>query len=95
MPTPIVVQLRPDGPGGSFRERLEAAVAELAPDVGLVAVAVVVELTPVADARPDAVKLRRALKAIRRRCGMRAEWSAPPVRPKPSRPRKPKGRRKP
>lgn len=79
---PVTVQLRPSGEGGPFRERLASAIAALAGEVGVSIVAVVVELSPVPDARPDATKLRRALKRMRRQHGLKAQWHVPPVRPK-------------
>lgn len=79
--TPFVVQLEPAGDGPSLRERLAAAAEAVAPDVRLAFVAVVVELVPVADERPDAVKVRRALKAMARRCALRADWNAKAGRP--------------
>ena len=91
MPT-VTVQLRPAGEGGPFRDRLAQAIAALAGDVGVSIVAVVVELSPVPAARPDAPKLRRALKRMRRQHGLKAQWHVPPVRPKPNPKRQ--GRRK-
>lgn len=92
MPATMTVELHPAGPeGGTLRERLLVAVAETCGDVTIRPRALVVELVPVDDPRPDATKLRLALKAIGRRAKLRAAWYAPARRHKPSpRPRKPK-----
>jgi hypothetical protein len=90
----MTVQLQPSSLRcGTFRERLEKGRAAIADDVELKVVAVVVTLTPVADDRPDAVKLRLALKQLGRWHGLRAKWTAPPIRPKPNAKRKRKGPR--
>jgi hypothetical protein len=76
----LTVELRPDGPGGTLRERYAHAVNALANVASLEVVGLVVEMRP-AGTSPGPIALRLALKRLRRTCGLRAVWSRPPPRP--------------
>ena len=73
-PHGIIVELHPDGAGPALRQRLADATAAAGRDARIVYRAVIVEIVPLADARPAAVKLRKCLKALARTAGLRAAW---------------------
>lgn len=92
--TPLVVQLESAGPGGTLAERFRDGKAAVASEVNLVVRAVVVELVPVPDGRPDPVAVRKALKRLRRQAGLAAHWNARAGRPHPRPGRKAKARQR-